>query len=220
MAAGSAGDFKRDIAEVMDLILKRLAKVYPDAKIALDASNPLQLLIATILSAQSTDKQINKLTPALFAKYKTAQDFAKADIKELESYVRSSGFFHNKAKNIRLCCQVLVEKYGGKVPQTMEELVELPGVGRKTANVILSNAYGKNVGVCVDTHVARVSQRLGLSKHKDAAKIEKDLMALTPPKNWKLVTDLLIRHGRVTCFARKPACERCVVREMCEYYKN
>ncbi|HBF13701.1 MAG TPA: endonuclease III [Deltaproteobacteria bacterium] len=208
----------KNSTQKMSWVLKNLRKVYPQAKTALCYSDPLQLLVATILSAQSTDKQINKLTPALFACYKSADDFAKTDIVELEKYIRSSGFYHNKAKNIQACCRVLVEKHGGEVPQTMEELTLLPGVGRKTANVVLSNAYGQNVGICVDTHVARLANRLGFSKTPNAVKVEQDLMKLTPKKYWRDVTDLLITHGRQVCLARRPKCGECVVRGKCDYY--
>jgi len=159
-------------------VIELLEKEHADAKIALHHSNPLELLVATILSAQATDEQINKITPSLFEKYRTAEDFANADLKELEQHIKSSGFYHNKAKNIKNCCKMLVEKYNGKVPKTMDELTELPGVARKTANIVLANAYGVVEGVAVDTHVRRLAQRLGLSEYDDPEKIEKDLMHL------------------------------------------
>lgn len=196
-------------------ILELLGKQYPDAKIALQYTNPLQLIVATILSAQATDEQINKITPVLFKKYKTVEDFAHADIKELEQQIRSSGFYHNKAKNIQNCCKMLVEKYGGKVPKTMNELLELPGVARKTANIVLQNAYGVIEGIAVDTHVRRLSQRLGLSDKDDPNKIEQDLMQLVPKDKWMKITDLLIWHGRQICTAKKPNCAGCVLNKIC-----
>lgn len=196
-------------------IIELLENEYSDAKIALHYTNPLQLLIATILSAQATDEQINKITPSLFQKYRTAEDFADADIKELEQYIKSSGFYHNKAKNIKNCCKMLVEKHKGKVPKTMADLVELPGVARKTANIVLQNAYGVIDGIAVDTHVRRLSQRLGLSKNEDPEKIERDLMRLVPREKWARITDLLIFLGRQVCTARKPNCQGCVLNRIC-----
>ncbi len=196
-------------------VVELLEKEYPQAKIALHYLNPLQLLIATILSAQATDEQINKITPALFQRYKTAKDFADADVKELERYIRSSGFYHNKAKNIRNCCKMLVEKHNGKVPKTMAELVELPGVARKTANIVLQNAFGVIEGIAVDTHVRRLAQRLGLSEYEDPEKIEKDLMRLVTRDKWARITDLLIIHGRKICTAKKPNCQGCVLNRIC-----
>lgn len=196
-------------------IIELLENEYSDAKIALHYTNPLQLLIATILSAQATDEQINKITPSLFQKYRTAEDFADADIKELEQYIKSSGFYHNKAKNIKNCCKMLVEKHKGKVPKTMADLVELPGVARKTANIVLQNAYGVIEGIAVDTHVRRLSQRLGLSKNEDPEKIERDLMRLVPREKWARITDLLIFLGRQVCTARKPNCQGCVLNRIC-----
>lgn len=196
-------------------VIELLEKEHFDAKIALHYSNPLQLLIATILSAQATDEQINKITPLLFKKYKTAKDFANADIEELEQEIRSSGFYHNKAKNIKNCCRMLVEKYNGEVPKTMAELVELPGVARKTANIVLSNAYDIIEGIAVDTHVRRLAQRLVLSENDNPEKIEKDLMMLVPKEQWARITDLLIFHGRRVCTAKKPDCKRCVLNKIC-----
>ena len=196
-------------------ILNTLRRTYPDAHCELNYSNPLELLIATILSAQCTDKQVNIVTQELFKKYKTAADYAKAPLPELEDEIRRLGFFRNKAKNIKACCQRLVEEYGGEVPRSMEQLVALPGVGRKTANVVLGNAFGINEGVVVDTHVARLSQRLGLTKESTPEKIEADMLGLVPRDDWTLFSHWLIWHGRRRCFARKPQCGECEVRELC-----
>jgi endonuclease-3 len=196
-------------------IMELLQKEHADAKIALHYANPLQLLIATILSAQATDEQINKLTPALFKKYKTAADFANAATTELEQMIKSSGFYHNKAKNIKNCCKALIEKHHGQVPTTMAELVELPGVARKTANIVLQNAYDIIEGIAVDTHVRRLAQRLGLSEKDDPEKIEKDLMQIVPKDQWAKITDLLIFHGRRICTAKKPNCAGCVLNKIC-----
>ena len=196
-------------------IIELLEREHEDAKIALHYANPLQLLIATILSAQATDEQINKITPALFKKYRTAKDFANADRLELEQLIRSSGFYHNKAKNIQDCCKNLVEKYDGKVPKTMDELLELPGVARKTANIVLQNAYGIIEGIAVDTHVRRLAQRLGLTLYDDPNKIEQDLMRLIPKNQWSRITDLLIFHGRRVCIAKKPNCSACSLNKIC-----
>ena len=195
-------------------IYAALTKLYPDAHCALHYANPLQLLIATILSAQCTDERVNKVTPALFALYPNAQAFATADIAELERLIQSTGFFRNKAKNIRACCQTLVEKHGGQVPRTMEELVPLPGVGRKTANVILGNAYDVP-GIPVDTHVGRLSRRMGFTKHDDPVKVESDLMELIPKADWTMFGHRMIFHGRQVCQARKPNCEACVIAKIC-----
>jgi endonuclease-3 len=196
-------------------IIAALKKAYPNAHCELNFSNPLQLLIATILSAQCTDKRVNIVTESLFKKYRSAKDFAEAKIPELEQAVRTTGFYKNKARNIKAACRDIVEKHGGKVPQTMEELIELGGVGRKTANVVLGNAFGINVGVVVDTHVARLSGRLGLTKEKTPEKIEQALMKLAPQADWTLLSHLLIWHGRRRCFARKPDCAHCEVKELC-----
>jgi endonuclease-3 len=190
-------------------------QVYPGAHCELDFKNPLELLIATILSAQCTDKRVNLVTPALFKKYRTAEDYAKAPQTELENAIKSTGFFRNKAKSIRAASSAIAEKFGGKVPSTMEELRELPGVGRKTANVVLGNAFGRNEGIVVDTHVARLSQRLGLTKHKEAEKIERDLMRLVPREHWTNWSHWLIWHGRRRCYARKPDCSNCEVFKLC-----
>jgi endonuclease-3 len=191
-----------------------LAKLYPDAKCALDHENPLQLLIATILSAQCTDVRVNMVTPALFARYPDAAAFANADVGELETAIQSTGFFRNKAKNIMACCKLIVEKHGGKVPGTMAELVVLPGVGRKTANVILGNAFD-TPGVTVDTHVQRLSRRMGLTKEEDPVKIEHDLMELFPEKEWTMFSHRMIFHGRQVCYARRPRCEECTLNKVC-----
>jgi endonuclease-3 len=196
-------------------VLELLEKNYPNAKIALKYANPLQLLAATILSAQATDQQINMITPKLFKKYKTAGDYANADLQELEQYIKSSGFYHNKAKNIKNCCKALLEKFHSKVPKTMTELIELPGVGRKTANIVLANAFGVVEGVAVDTHVGRLAQRLGLSENKDPNKIETDLMKIIPKDQWIRIADLLIFHGRRVCTAKKPNCAGCVLNRIC-----
>jgi endonuclease-3 len=196
-------------------VIELLEKEHADAKIALHYSNPLELLVSTILSAQSTDEQINKITKSLFKKYRTSEDYANADIKELEQDIKSSGFYHNKAKNIKNCCKMLLEKHNGQVPKTMAELVELPGVARKTANIVLFNAYGVIAGVAVDTHVRRLAQRLGLTENENPGKIELDLMDLVPKDKWMRITDLLIFHGRRVCVAKKPRCDACVLNKIC-----
>jgi endonuclease-3 len=195
-------------------IVRLLAKAYPDAHCALCYEDALQLLIATILSAQCTDARVNMVTPALFARYPDARSFGTANPSELEELIRSTGFFRNKARNIIACCRALVEQHGGEVPATMEELVPLPGIGRKTANVILGNAFGVP-GITVDTHVARLSYRLGLTTQTDPVKIERDLMRLIPRKEWTMFSHRLIFHGRQVCFARKPLCEQCVLLQVC-----
>ena len=196
-------------------IISSLRKAYPAAHCELNFSNPLELLVATILSAQCTDKRVNIVTESLFRKYRSAADFAKADLSELEQDIKTAGFYRNKAKSIKAAAQSIVEKHGGKVPQTMEELIELDGVGRKTANVVLGNAFDMNVGVVVDTHVARLSFRLGLTSEKDPAKIEQILMKLVPQEQWTLFSHLLIWHGRRRCYARKPDCPNCEVKALC-----
>jgi endonuclease-3 len=196
-------------------IIAALNKTYPDAHCELVHQNPLELLVATILSAQCTDKRVNIVTETLFKKYRSAQDFAKADISKLESDVRTTGFYKNKARNIKAACGDIVKKHGGNVPQTMEELIELGGVGRKTANVVLGNAFNINVGVVVDTHVARLSHRFGMTRHLAPEKIETDLMELVPQKQWALFSHLLIWHGRRRCFARKPDCANCEALDLC-----
>lgn len=201
-------------------IIQILAKTYPKAKIMLEYNDPFQLMVVTILSAQSTDKQINKLSLALFKRFKTIKDFASASQPEIEKYIYSSGFFRNKAKSIKAASQEILKRFKGKVPDTMEELITLPGIARKTANVILHNAFGKNEGIAVDTHVKRLSQRLGLSKNEDPNKIEADLMKLFPKKIWGKITYYLIEHGRNICDAKKPKCEICPVNKLCPYYKK
>ena len=196
-------------------IIAGLRKTYPDAHCELTYSNPLELLIATILSAQCTDKRVNMVTAELFKKHRSAADFASAPLSELEQDIKSTGFFRNKAKNIQACCRKLLERHGGAVPGTMEELIHLDGVGRKTANVVLGNAFGVNVGVVVDTHVARLSQRLGLTKQKQPEKIEEDLMKLVPRGQWTLLSHWLIWHGRRRCDARRPDCVQCEIRKVC-----
>jgi endonuclease-3 len=196
-------------------IIGLLEKEYPDAKTALNYTSPLEILVATILSAQCTDKQVNMVTKSLFKKYKTAADYANANLAELEQDIRSTGFYRNKAKNLKNSGKMLVEKFGSKVPNTMEELVELPGVARKTANIVLQNAYDVVVGIAVDTHVRRLSQLLGLSENSDPNKIEQDLMKIVPKKEWERVSDLLIFHGRNVCVARKPKCDVCVLNKIC-----
>jgi endonuclease-3 len=195
-------------------IVRKLAQLYPDARCALHHQSPLQLLVATILSAQCTDARVNLVTPVLFARYRDAQAFATADRTELESYIQSTGFFRNKARSIIACCQALVERHGGEVPATMEELVPLAGVGRKTANVILGSAFGVP-GITVDTHVGRLSRRLGLTTHTDPAKVERDLMELIAKKDWTMFSHRLIFHGRQVCHARKPDCAGCGLAKLC-----
>lgn len=195
-------------------ILHLLARLYPEAKCALEYQNPLQLLIATILSAQCTDVRVNLVTPALFARYRSAKDFATAAQGELEKAIQSTGFFRNKARNIIACCKQIVELHGGEVPRCMEELHQLPGVGRKTANVILGNAFDVP-GITVDTHVLRLSNRMGLTTETDPEKVEQDLMKLIPRKDWTMFSHRMIFHGRQVCHARKPNCEGCALAKVC-----
>jgi len=196
-------------------IIGLLEKEHPDARIALDYANPLELLVATILSAQCTDERVNIVTKTLFKKYRRAQDYANADLLELEQDIKSTGFYRNKARNIKKCCQMLVEEFKSQVPKTMEEILELPGVATKTANVVLSNAYGVVEGIAVDTHVRRLAKRLGFTANEDPVKIEQDLMKLVPKNKWMRFTDLLIFHGRRVCTAKKPRCEACIVNKLC-----
>jgi endonuclease III len=214
MAQGNSKTIQ-DRSKRVKAILPLLKKAYPGAKCSLDYRTPLQLLVATILSAQCTDERVNKVTPALFAKYKSAADFAAAPEGELEKDIQSTGFYKNKAKSIRAMAAALVEKYKGEVPRTMEELVGLAGVGRKTANVVLGNAFGISVGVVVDTHVARLSERLGLTEQANPEKIERDLMEIVPQADWTLWAHLLIYHGRAVCKARQPECGKCVIFKYC-----
>ena len=195
--------------------IARLKSAYPEARTALDWSNPLELLVATILSAQTTDVRVNAVTPNLFAKYPTAADYAGADPTELEEDIRPTGFFRNKAKSLRGMARALADDHGDEVPRTMDELVALPGVGRKTANVVLGNAFGIDEGVVVDTHVRRLSNRLGFTTQNDPEKIERDLMQTVPKRDWTVFSHLLILHGRSVCKARRPACVDCVVNDLC-----
>jgi endonuclease-3 len=194
---------------------QRLAALYPDARVELDFRNPFELLMATILAAQSTDVRVNIVTKSLFRKYPDAHAFASADLTEMETAVKQTGFFRNKARAVINCSKALVERHGGEVPRTMEELVELPGVGRKTANVVLGNAMGIEAGVIVDTHVTRLSGRLGFTKHADPVDIEQDLMKIVPRSEWTKFANHLILHGRRVCMARKPACAECVLNDIC-----
>ena len=196
-------------------IIRRLAREYPGRGTALNFTSPLDLLVATILSAQSTDRQINKITPTLFRKYPTARAYAEADPEELENEIRSSGFFRNKAKNIRAAAKKIVEEFGGVVPRTMEELLTLPGVARKTANIVLNDGFGVVAGIAVDTHVKRLAGRLGLSGEKIPDRIERDLMELIPEKDWGRINYLLISHGRTVCSARRPLCGKCPLSDLC-----
>ncbi|HEX2832772.1 MAG TPA: endonuclease III [Thermoanaerobaculia bacterium] len=204
-----------DLEQRAATVNARLKKRHPDAKCALDFTNAFELLIATILSAQSTDARVNIVTKSLFRKYPGPKEFANADLVEMETDVKQTGFFRNKAKAVINCAKAIMEKHGGEVPRTMDELTALPGVGRKTANVVLGNAFGINVGIVVDTHVGRVSGRLGLTENADPVKIEEDLMALLPRKEWTMFAHRLIFHGRQTCIARKPQCGECVVNDLC-----
>lgn len=196
-------------------ILVRLKRLYPVAPCTLNYDTPLQLLVATMLSAQCTDERVNQVTPELFRRFPDAYSLAKADLVELETLVRPTGFYRNKAKNIQAACRVLVTQYGGQVPQRMEQLLQLPGVARKTANVVLAHAYDIHLGVTVDTHVKRLSNRLGLTEHSDPIRIERDLMRLLPQEEWENWSIRLIYHGRAICKARNPACEACVLSALC-----
>ena len=196
-------------------IIAGLRKAYPGAHCELNFANPLELLIATILSAQCTDKRVNLVTADLFKKHRTAADYAQADLAALERDIQSTGFFRNKAKSLKACCRALVEEHGGQVPRTMEALTRLGGVGRKTANVVLGNALNMNIGVVVDTHVARLAQRFGLTSEEDPEKIEQTLMALVPQPQWTMFSHWLIWHGRRRCFARQPDCEGCEIEKLC-----
>ncbi|MEA5617225.1 endonuclease III [Cronbergia sp. UHCC 0137] len=196
-------------------ILKRLKLLYPDATCSLDYSTPVQLLVATILSAQCTDERVNKVTPALFTRFPDAESLANADLTELEELVRSTGFYRNKAKNIQGACRMIVREFNSVVPNQMEQLLKLPGVARKTANVVLAHAYGINAGVTVDTHVKRLSQRLGLTKYTEPVPIEQDLMKLLPQPDWENWSISLIYHGRAVCKARSPSCDICDLADLC-----
>lgn len=205
----------RDAPKRIGPIIRRFKSQYPDARCALDHRRPLELLVATILSAQCTDVRVNTVTKDLFKRYRTAKAYANADPEVFQEQIKSTGFFRNKTKSILSMAQALEERHGGQVPDTMEELVELPGVGRKTANVVLGNAFGKSEGVVVDTHVQRIATKLKLTSKKDAVKIERDLMKLVPRSEWTLFSHLLIFHGRQICVARKPKCEICPVNDLC-----
>ena len=206
-----ATDEKRYAAEVV----RRLRRRYPDANCSLDFQTPLELLVATILSAQCTDERVNRVTKGLFRGYPTAGHYASASLPELERAIQSTGFFRNKAKNIKNSCRTLVEKYDGKIPKQIDKLTELPGIGRKTANVVLGTAFAVASGVVVDTHVGRISRRLGLTGQKDPEKIERDLMALVPKKQWIALSHRMIRHGRRYCTARRPKCDDCPLESIC-----
>ncbi len=208
-----------DRAEKARKVLAILSREFPNPKTALSFSTPLELLIATILSAQTTDERVNKTTPELFKRFKSAADYANARPEEIERLISSINFYRNKTKSIIACCRKIVERFGGEVPKTVEELTELPGVGRKTANIVLGNAFGKQA-LAVDTHVKRVSQRLGLTKEQDPDKIEADLCSIIPKKMWTNTTHLLIFHGRKTCKAKRPLCSSCSVRDYCDFYKS
>lgn len=197
-------------------IIDELERLYPDAGCSLTYETPLQLLIATQLAAQCTDERVNIVTKDLFKKYKTAEDFANADLKTLEQDIRSTGFYRNKAKNIKECCKMIIEQYNGEVPDSMEKLLTLPGVGRKTANVVLGNIFGIP-GIVVDTHAKRLSNRLGLTKEEDPVKIEFDLMKIIPKEKWSRFSNQLVFHGRAVCNARKPECEKCSLKPYCNY---
>jgi endonuclease-3 len=194
--------------------MKALARLYPEPKTALQYDSPVQLLVAVILSAQCTDARVNMVTPVLFARFADAKSLASAERDELESLIKSTGFFRNKAKHIQACCKAIVEQFGGEVPQSLEELVKLPGIGRKTANVVLGEAFGVP-GITVDTHVGRLSRRIGLTVHTDPVKVEHDLMKLIPQRHWTTFSHLLILHGRQVCHARKPKCDQCVLNSFC-----
>ncbi|MCH7752556.1 MAG: endonuclease III [Planctomycetes bacterium] len=211
----SANSPTAEVKKAVGRVLRRLKADYPDAECALVYRSPFQLLVATILSAQCTDERVNMVTKDLFRKYRKPVDFATAPLKDIESAIKSTGFFRNKAKNIKSCSAELVEKHHGKVPQDLEALVELAGVGRKTANVVLGTAFGIPTGVVVDTHVGRLSRRLGLTKQKDPVKVERDLMRLLPKREWIDFSHRMIHHGRQVCAARKPLCEKCSMNKFC-----
>jgi endonuclease III len=196
-------------------IIKRLSKAHPDAHVALNFTNPLECLVATILSAQCTDERVNMVTATLFTKYRKPQDYLKVPVEELAADIKPTGFFNQKTKSIRGACERIVAVYGGTVPDTMEDLITLPGVARKTANIVLGNSYGVVEGIAVDTHVRRVGERLGFTSEKDPDKIEQDLMRLIPRKRWFDFTYVIIDHGRGTCVARKPRCDECPVNDLC-----
>jgi len=202
------------------LIIETLKKEYPDAKCSLDFNNPFELLIAVMLSAQCTDERVNKTTPSIFCKYSTPEDFANIDIKELEKLIHPCGFYKTKAKNLKACAQKIVKDFNGKVPHTMEELITLPGVGRKSANVILLEAFGIAEGIAVDTHAKRISNKLGLSSQSEPEKIEQDLLKIFPKEYLKDINHLFVWHGRNFCNARKPQCSECPVNKYCEFHNK
>ena len=204
----------------INIVIFKLIKKYPAAKTTLHYRSPIQLLVSTILSAQCTDERVNKVTKELFKKYKSVKDFANAELSELEKDIKQTGFFRNKAKNIKNASKMLIEKFDGQVPNTMKEILLLPGVARKTANVVLTSAYGVIEGIVVDTHVKRLSQRLGLTKNDNPEKIEKDLMNIVPKNKWAQFSFLLISHGRKICQARKPICVKCVLNDLCPSKTN
>lgn len=212
---GSRKERPEEVAERLVAIVAILRREFPESRTALEFRSPLQILVATILAAQCTDDRVNKVTPALFARYPTATAFAAADRAELEEAIRSTGFFRNKAKNIIGAARRIVGAYGGKVPDSMEALVTLPGVARKTANIVLAAGYGKAEGIAVDTHVRRLAGRLGLSRETDPVKIERDLLGIVPREDWLDFNFLLVDHGRKTCRARKPDCPACPIRHLC-----
>ena len=201
-------------------IIENLKKEYPDAKCSLDFQTPFELGIAVMLSAQCTDERVNKVTPEIFKKYHTAQDFIKLKTEEIEKMIYTCGFYKNKAKNIKLYAEKIEKEYNGKMPETMEELIKLPGIGRKSANVIMLEAFNNPCGIAVDTHAKRISNRIGLSKEKDPSKREKDLLKIIPKEYYKDVNHLLVWHGRKTCIAQKPKCEICIIKDRCNYYKQ
>jgi endonuclease-3 len=204
-----------DLLRQAKTVYRRLLKLYPDAKCELDYDSPFQLAVATVLSAQCTDKRVNIVTPVLFKRYPDARALAKAEQADVEEIIRSTGFFRNKAKSITGLAREVVARHDAVLPQSMDELFVLPGIGRKTANVILGNAFGKNEGVVVDTHIGRLSKRLGLTKHTDPVKVEQALVKLFPRETWTMLAHLLIWHGRRVCFARKPDCAGCVLKDIC-----
>ena len=201
-------------------IIEILKKEYPDAKCSLDFTTPFELLIAVMLSAQCTDERVNKTTPSIFSKYNTPDSFAKMDIKVLEKIIHPCGFYKNKAKNIKATSQILIDKYNSEIPNTMEELISLPGVGRKTANVVMLEAFNNPQGVAVDTHCKRIANRIGISNENNPEKIEQDILKLSPKEYYKDLNHLLIYHGRATCDSRKPKCEKCPISSYCKYYQN
>ncbi len=207
---------KIDIIKIVEI----LKNTYPDAKCSLDFTTPFEMLVAVILSAQCTDERVNKTTPALFSKYSTPEDFANMPLEELENFIHPCGFYKNKAKNIKATAQIIVDKYDGKVPETMEELMDLPGVGRKTANVVMLEAFNKPQGIAVDTHCKRISNKIGFSNEKEPEKIEQDLLKIIPKEYYKDMNHILIWHGRNTCVARNPKCEMCTINKYCKEYKK